>query len=84
MNTFSPGTAGLHVAVTGASGLIGSALARRLVAEGHRVSPLVRRPAGPGEINWDPATGRLESKDLEDLDAVVHLAGENVGVRWTA
>ena len=62
MNTFSAGTAGLHVAVTGASGLIGSALARRLAAEGHRVSPLVRRPAGPGEINWDPAHRPSRSK----------------------
>jgi len=84
MNTLSTETAGLHVAVTGASGLIGSALTRRLMADGHRVSPLVRRPAGPGEISWDPASGRLESKDLEGLDAVVHLAGESVGVRWTA
>ena len=84
MNTSSPVTAGLHVAVTGASGLIGSALTRRLTADGHRVSPVVRRQAGPGEINWDPAGGRLEPKDLEGLDAVVHLAGENVGVRWTA
>lgn len=37
-----------------------------------------------GEIAWDPATGRLDPADLEGLDAVVHLAGENIGVRWTA
>jgi uncharacterized protein len=73
-----------HVAITGASGLIGSALSRRLAAEGHRVTRLVRRPAGTGEISWDPAAGYLRSQDLEGVDAVVHLAGENVGARWTA
>jgi len=83
MAAFSASKAGLHVAVSGASGLIGSALTRRLAADGHRVSRLVRRPAGPGEISWEPATGRLDPNDLEGLDAVVHLAGENVGMRWT-
>ena len=74
----------LHVVVTGAGGLIGSALTRRLAAEGHRVSRVVRRAAGLGEISWDPESGRLDPNDLEGIDAVVHLAGENVGARWTA
>ena len=74
---------GLDVAVTGAGGLIGSALIRQLTTDRHRISRLVRRAAGPGEISWDPAAGRLDPNDLEGLDAVVHLAGENVGVRWT-
>jgi uncharacterized protein (TIGR01777 family) len=74
---------GLHVAVTGASGLIGSALTRQLALDNHRVSRLVRRAAGPGEISWDPLTGRLDPNDLDGLDAVVHLAGESVGRRWT-
>jgi uncharacterized protein (TIGR01777 family) len=74
----------LHVAVTGASGLIGSALCRRLEAAGHRVSRLVRRTAGPGEISWDPAARSLNPRGLEGVDAVIHLAGENVGARWTA
>jgi hypothetical protein len=73
----------LHVAVTGAGGLIGSTLLRRLAAEGHRVSPLVRREAAPGEISWDPEGGRLDPRHLEGVQAVVHLAGENIGVRWT-
>jgi uncharacterized protein (TIGR01777 family) len=73
----------LHVAVTGASGLIGAALVSRLTSEGHRVSRLVRRTAGPGEISWDPAAGSLDPTALEGLDAVVHLSGENVGARWT-
>jgi len=73
-----------HVAVTGASGLIGSALSRRLTAEGHRLTRLVRRRAGTGEISWDPDAAYLRSESLDGVDAVVHLAGENVGVRWTA
>lgn len=74
----------LHIAVTGAGGLIGSALSQRLLAAGHWVTPLVRRPANAGEISWDPENGRLEPGQLEGLDAVIHLAGENVGARWTA
>ncbi|HMH57205.1 MAG TPA: TIGR01777 family oxidoreductase, partial [Gemmatimonadales bacterium] len=73
----------LHVAVTGASGLIGAALVPRLTSEGHRVSRLVRRAAGPGEIFWDPAAGSLNPTALEGVDAVAHLSGENVGARWT-
>jgi uncharacterized protein len=73
----------LHVAVSGASGLIGSALVRRLTREGHRVAPLVRRAPKNGEIGWDPEAGRLDVRDLQGIDAIVHLAGENIGVRWT-
>jgi uncharacterized protein (TIGR01777 family) len=83
MTASSASSARLHVAVTGASGLIGSALRRRLEAAGHRVSRLVRRTAGPGEISWDPAAGALDPATLEGTDAVVHLSGENVGARWT-
>jgi len=73
----------LRVAVSGAGGLIGSALVHRLTAEGHRVAPLVRRVPGAGEIGWDPEAGRLEPRDLQGIDAIIHLAGENIGVRWT-
>jgi uncharacterized protein (TIGR01777 family) len=83
MTASSASSARLHVAVTGASGLIGSAVRRRLEAAGHRVSRLVRRTAGPGEISWDPAIGSLNPTALEGVDAVVHLSGENVGARWT-
>src|SRR5688572_4716493 len=68
----------LHVAVTGASGLIGSALRSLLRAAGHRVSPLVRRSPAHGEIGWDPDAGRIDAAGLEDVDAVVHLAGESI------
>jgi uncharacterized protein (TIGR01777 family) len=74
----------LRIAVSGASGLIGSALVPFLTTGGHQVLPLVRRPAGPGEISWDPARGTIDRAALEGVDAVVHLAGENVGGgRWT-
>jgi uncharacterized protein len=75
------------VAVTGASGLIGTALARRLEAEGHQVLRLTRsRPTGPGQVRWDPAAGRLDPDALAKADAVIHLAGANIGdkLRWTA
>ncbi|MDP2307275.1 MAG: TIGR01777 family oxidoreductase [Pseudomonadota bacterium] len=75
----------LRVAVTGASGLIGTQLCAFLTTGGHRVDRLVRRDAGPGEIQWDPARRTLDARALEGVDVVVHLAGENVaGGRWTA
>lgn len=82
-----PGThAPLRFVVTGASGLVGSALTEHLTRQGHRVDRLVRRPAAPGakEIGWDPAKGTIDREALEGADAVVHLAGESVAVAWTA
>lgn len=76
----------MRIAVTGASGLIGSALRAELERDGHDVVRLVRRePAGAGEVRWDPAAGRLDPRDLTGCEAVVHLAGAGVGDRrWTA
>jgi uncharacterized protein len=75
----------LRVAVTGASGLIGKELVRRLEADGHHVLRLVRRePKGPGEARWDPEAGRVDAAALTGVSGVVNLAGENVGERWTA
>lgn len=74
----------MRVAVTGSSGLIGTALVKRLEREGGSVLRLVRRPPrGPGEALWDPAGGRVDAAALEGLDAVVNLAGESVAERWT-
>ncbi|HEX8245625.1 MAG TPA: TIGR01777 family oxidoreductase [Longimicrobium sp.] len=84
MDATPPAPPSLRVAVTGASGLIGSALTRRLEADGHRVLRLVRHaPKGPAEARWDPASGQVDGAALEGVDAVVNLAGENVGERWT-
>jgi hypothetical protein len=77
----------MNVAMTGASGLVGSALAPFLTTGGHAVRRLVRRTAAPGsnDIMWDPARGTLDAAGLAGCDAVVHLAGENIGARrWSA
>ncbi len=75
----------LHVAITGASGLIGRVLGAFLTTGGHEVIRIVRRTPGPGEVEWQPAHGRIDAKPLDGVDAVVHLAGENVASgRWTA
>jgi uncharacterized protein (TIGR01777 family) len=74
-----------RVAVTGASGLVGSALVRLLTGGGHTVHRMVRsRPTAPTDILWDPARGQLDAASLEGVDAVVHLAGESIATRWTA
>jgi uncharacterized protein len=73
----------MRVAITGASGLIGTALRRSLEADGHAVSPLVRSDDRPG-IRWDPEQGTIDAAALEGVDAVVHLAGEGIAEkRWT-
>ncbi len=75
----------MQVAITGASGLIGRALAESLRAGGHTVRPLVRRPSDePGAVRWDPMAGTLDAAALEGVDAVVHLAGAGIGdKRWS-
>jgi uncharacterized protein (TIGR01777 family) len=78
----------VRIAVTGSSGLIGTALVAALRADGHQVVRLVRQtPASEDEIAWDPLAprGGLAPGALDGLAAVVHLAGANVaGRRWTA
>lgn len=76
----------LRVAIAGASGLVGSALAEFLRQGGNEVLTLVRRPPRPDahEIGWDPAAGRIDANALEGLDAVVHLGGRSIFTRWTA
>ena len=74
----------LTVAVSGSSGLIGSALLERLRQDGHTIVPMVRRPAKDGEIHYDPRNGVLDPESLVGVDAVVHLAGAGIGDRrWT-
>ena len=76
---------GRKVAVTGASGFIGGALAAYLTDRGDEVIRLVRRaPTRPLERLWSPAPGGVDPTVLEDVDAVVHLAAAGVGDhRWT-
>lgn len=74
-----------RIAITGASGLIGSALVGHLKSEGHTVQRLVRRATvSSDEIRWDPKTGYVDIEALRGVDAVIHLAGAGVGdKRWT-
>jgi len=75
----------MEVVLAGGSGLIGSALARSLRADGHRVKTLVRHAAsGPDVDSWDPSAGLLDPQFLAGADAVVCLSGVGVGDhRWT-
>jgi uncharacterized protein (TIGR01777 family) len=75
----------MTVAISGASGLIGGALRTALAADGQRVLTLVRRPPAAGdEVEWNPEVGVVEPGRLAGIDAVIHLAGENLsGGRWS-
>ena len=74
-----------RIAISGASGLIGSQLVPFLRTGGHDVARLVRqRPSAADEIAWDPAGGWIDATSLEGMDAVIHLAGVSIaGGRWT-
>lgn len=84
----------MDIAVTGSTGLVGSALVRASEPRGHTVRRVVRTPgAAPGggaaprraEVRWDPARGGIDPSGFEGVDAVVHLAGESIGSRrWTS
>lgn len=76
----------MRVLLSGASGLIGSALAQSLQRAGHEVLRLVRAPGAASAMErcWDPAAGRLDAAQLAGIDAVVHLGGESLAAgRWT-
>ena len=75
-----------RVAVTGASGLIGTALVAQLKNDGYQVQKLVRRPVRTSdEVFWDPIKGQIDTPSLEGVDAIFHLAGASVGgKRWSA
>jgi uncharacterized protein len=69
----------MKIAVTGSKGLVGSALSRSLTESGHEVFPL-QRPR-----HWDPEKATVDTSVFDGIDAVVHLAGENIAAgRWTA
>lgn len=76
----------MNVLVSGSHGLVGSALVSELVADGIVVRRLVRgERAGEGEVAWDPDGGHVDEGGLGGIDAVVHLAGENIAARrWSS
>ena len=75
----------MTVAVTGATGLIGTALVTRLRAQGHTVRRLLHSAPGAaaGDIPWDVASGAIPRGALDGVEAIVHLAGEPVAHRWS-
>lgn len=82
-----PHLTGRRIAITGATGLLGSALVPFLTGAGHDVVRITRRPGAPEgrvrDIGWDPDAGRLDAAALEGTDVVIHLAGAPVSERWT-
>ncbi len=73
-----------RIGITGASGLIGRSVRQTLKALGHETFVFVRRPAkSEHEISWSPQDETLENGALDNLDAVLHLAGEPIFGRWT-
>lgn len=79
----------MKIIVTGSTGLVGTALVRSLLAEGHQVTRMVRggaqtfRAPGTSAVSWDPSKGTVNAAELEGHDAAVHLAGEPIAGRWT-
>ncbi len=74
----------MRIAITGASGLIGTALTARLKADGHEPIAVVRDTPGADEIGWSVDEQRIDAGAFDGLDAVVHLAGAPIGAkRWT-
>lgn len=76
----------MRIAITGSTGLVGKSLVKALEGRGHEVLRLVRgTPNHPTEVRWDPHSVLTADPDLEGLDAVIHLAGENIAARrWSA
>lgn len=77
----------LNILVTGSSGVIGQALIPFLTTGGHRVIRLVRQPPlpGTGSMYWNPDVGNIDLYDPDNIDAVIHLSGENIGQgKWNA
>lgn len=75
----------MRVAITGSSGLIGTALSLHLEDHGHEVVAVVRRPPNDNEIGWSVEENRIDENAFDGIDAVVHLAGAGIGDhRWTA
>ncbi|OYD07285.1 TIGR01777 family oxidoreductase [Paludifilum halophilum] len=79
----------MRIAVTGGSGLIGTAIRSELEKQGHQVTNLTRKGSDRGEeekvLLWEPERGEIDAGGLEGMDAVIHLAGENISARrWTS
>lgn len=71
------------IAITGATGMIGTQLTAFLRGGGHDVRRITRQVPVGNDIQWDPAAGKLDAEALREVDVVIHLAGENIGKRFT-
>lgn len=76
----------MRIAITGASGFIGTQLAAFLSTGGHEILRIGRGAVQPGvvDVSWSPERGQLDPRALEGVDAVVHLAGASIAERWTS
>jgi uncharacterized protein (TIGR01777 family) len=78
----------MRIAITGSTGLIGTAVREALLARGHEVTRVVRSltsiPPGEHAVVWHPDTGEIETQGLENHDVVIHLAGESLAGVWTS
>ena len=74
----------MKIIISGASGLIGKPLVKKLSLSGHEVVQLVRRTPNSNESRWNPATGQIDASVIDGADAVIHLSGAGIGDRrWT-
>ncbi len=73
----------MRVAITGSTGYLGSELSQILPTQGHEVIPVVRGDSQNPESVWNPQLGWIRPDALDNVDIVIHLAGENIGRRWT-
>jgi uncharacterized protein len=73
----------MKILIAGAGGMIGSAATSYLKGQGHEITRLVRREAGPGEVRWDPDRGAIDIAGVEGFDGVVHVASMSWNSRWT-
>ena len=74
----------MKILITGGTGLIGSALVKKLAAQNHEVRILTRNPAGKKNFfSWDIKNNTIDEKALENLDGIIHLAGASIAERWT-
>jgi uncharacterized protein (TIGR01777 family) len=85
MNAGPMSNTAMTILVSGGAGLIGRRLMAHLESLGHEVRGLSRRASAPGFFQWDPQAGKIDPQSLENVDGVIHLAGENIASgRWTA
>jgi len=72
----------MKILIAGSNGMVGSAVTRHLIENGHEITRLVRKTPGPGEIWWNPDIGEVDTAGLDGFYGVVHLASMPWPSRW--